>query len=279
MRSRLLRHVARRVLFALAPAVATSLSAARQAKGLAEAKRRSDEIAAVVARANGGYFVGGGPFRGMAYGVGRDGSISLPRLVGSYEAELSGIIELMIACGFKTVVNVGCGEGYYAVGLAARLPSAQVYAYDINPDARAACARLAESNGVSDRLKIGTDARTQLAGISAEPALVISDCEGFELELFSPRTVASLASAAVLIELHDFIDPSISGVLAERFAATHEVTVVPTRARDERRYPQLAALSSHDRDYALDESRPGPMEWMVCVPARPRAVALDRGQH
>jgi len=98
-----------------------------------------------------------GPFEGMEYvREATEGAIA-PRLIGSYESELHPHLERFIAAGLDCVIDVGCAEGYYAVGLARRLPQAVVYAYDINPKARAACADLAARNGVADRVVVRED--------------------------------------------------------------------------------------------------------------------------
>lgn len=51
---------------------------------------------------------------------------SVPNLVGSYESELHLQIEQLILERPQVVIDVGCAEGYYAVGLAQRLPDATI---------------------------------------------------------------------------------------------------------------------------------------------------------
>src|SRR3990167_7614490 len=96
-----------------------------------------------------------GPFAGMSYlRAATEGALA-PRLLGTYESELHPHIEAFARQGFETVIDVGCAEGYYAVGLARLMPDATIYAYDIKPEARAACEALAETNGVADRVMVG----------------------------------------------------------------------------------------------------------------------------
>jgi hypothetical protein len=38
------------------------------------------------------------------------------------------------------IINVGCAEGYCAVGMARLLPPGRIYAFDINPQAQDICA-------------------------------------------------------------------------------------------------------------------------------------------
>jgi hypothetical protein len=70
-----------------------------------------------------------GLFYGMKYpSLEAAGSTLYPKLLGSYERELHGIMERIVRTDYATVVDIGCAEGYYAAGLALRLPEARVFA-------------------------------------------------------------------------------------------------------------------------------------------------------
>jgi hypothetical protein len=97
----------------------------------------------------------GGPFAGMAYVSEASEGALVPRLLGTYEDELHPYLRAFAAEGLDTVIDVGCAEGYYAVGLARLMPEVTVQAYDIDEKARRACAGLAEQNGVAPRVIIG----------------------------------------------------------------------------------------------------------------------------
>src|SRR5688572_1968052 len=150
-----------------------------------------------------------GPFRGMRFPADalRTGNVNMAsRLLGSYEAELHEIVERVVAAGFDRIIDVGTGSGYYAVGLARRLPASTVEAYDPDPAARALCRALAEANSVLDRVHVrggatASDLRTPRAGRT----FVKMDCEGCELELLRPDVSELLRSSTILVELHDFL--------------------------------------------------------------------------
>ena len=66
-----------------------------------------------------------GPFAGLQYPeLTAVGSALYPKLLGSYQREIQGWIEEICAAGYSEIVDVGFAEGYYAVGLARRLPRA-----------------------------------------------------------------------------------------------------------------------------------------------------------
>ena len=75
-----------------------------------------------------------GPFKGIMiipqYMWG-DGDTAA-KLLGVYEDELHDFIESAIAQKPDIVINVGCAEGYYSIGLASRLPTTTVTAVDVD---------------------------------------------------------------------------------------------------------------------------------------------------
>src|SRR6185503_17662417 len=76
--------------------------------------------------------VAGGLFAGMRLLSRASEGCLIPKLLGCYEAPLQPQLRRLIAAGYDVVLNVGCAEGYYAVGLARLLPSAAVLAFDID---------------------------------------------------------------------------------------------------------------------------------------------------
>ena len=106
----------------------------------------------------------GGPFQGMRFGSRAAEGCYLPKLLGCYEHELHPIIARLPRRGYRRVVNIGCAEGYYAVGLARLLPTATVLAFDSTAGARKLCAELAALNGVAERIAIESTAEADAIG-------------------------------------------------------------------------------------------------------------------
>ena len=125
-----------------------------------------------------------GPFKGMMYPKKKAvGSALVPKLLGSYERELHPVIEKICSNEYSEIVDIGCAEGYYAIGMAMRIETAKVFAYDIDEEAVYLCKRMARLNNVAERLVIGKfcDANTLRAIPFTKKALIISDCEGKNL--------------------------------------------------------------------------------------------------
>jgi hypothetical protein len=229
---------------------------------------RRRELAEVIGRET-GMVVQSGPFSGMrlarAVSWG-DGDLA-PKLLGTYESELHDWIEDAVAARYEMVINIGCAEGFYAVGLSRRMPDAVVHAFDSDADAREACIRNARQNGAEFPVKVeGHCNHARLESLLSNPrrAFVIVDCEGCERELLNPQLVPSLRHADVLVECHDFLGRGTTEELQRRFAATHAIQMIREGGRDPNRFDILRRFSSLDRWLAVSEGRSERMHWMFC---------------
>jgi hypothetical protein len=204
----------------------------------------------------------GGPFTGMAYVSEAVCSSLVPKLLGSYEAELHEVLAEILTRDYETVIDVGCAEGYYAVGLALRLPGARVHAFDIDPRARELCTKLAQANKVADRVTVeGECNHERLNSLIRGRTLIVCDCEGCELSLLDPELAPAIKKSDLVVELHDMIVPNITPTILSRFATTHDITLVDTEERDPDAYPILKDFDLLTRRTAVAEFRDSPMQW------------------
>ncbi len=214
--------------------------------------------------------VANGPFRGLKYpSLHTFGSALFPKLLGSYESELQSILHELLHNDYSTVVDIGCGEGYYAVGLALRLSRAEIWAFDTDLRARELCAGMAKLNGVESRVHIGEfcDIETLRSIPLGEHALIVSDCEGYEGELFTEHIARVLAKHDIIVETHDFLDIEISSKIRRTFAQTHDIQSIKSTDDISRAHscerPELKSYSTHEKYLVLSEFRPTIMEWLV----------------
>jgi precorrin-6B methylase 2 len=211
-----------------------------------------------------------GPFAGMAYVEGATEGALAPRLLGTYEAELHPYLVALAADGLECVIDVGCAEGYYAVGMALLAPDARILAFDTEPKARAACAEMATLNGVADRVTIGETLKPEDFEAFAGPRrLVLMDVEGAEDDLLRPDLSPALAHMHIIVEAHEVYRPGIVARLTERFAATHHVTQLTLGGRTLPLPDWLMASNHLDQLIAVWEWRVGPTPWLVM---RPRSL-------
>lgn len=227
--------------------------------------------AEAVIRTRTGMAVYDGPFAGMklveatSWGV---GDLS-PKLLGTYEREVQETIAAFARrTRYDAVVDIGCAEGFFAVGTARLMQGTPVFGYDINPKALHIMQIAAEANGVAAQVQgRGACAPADLVRIAASHPrlLVISDCEGYEMTLFTDRAVLhALTRSDLVIECHDFADSTITGTLLANLQFTHVVEILRGGARDPNGFPFLAHVHDGIRWAAIQESRPSAMHWLVC---------------
>ncbi len=202
-----------------------------------------------------------GPFAGMRIGRAAAGSLASPRLLGCYEAELH---ELVRAMGrYRRVLNVGCAEGWYAVGLARLFPDLEIIAYDIDPAAREACAALAAANGVPGRIDIRAlfDAG-QLAALAAPGVMVLMDIEGAEADVLPAARAEDRALCDWLIETHSRDGETTLDAVVAALGASHDLSVIQQTPRAFTDFPLLRDLGQLDRFIAQWEGR-GAESWVM----------------
>lgn len=217
-----------------------------------------------------GHIVKNGPFAGMHYGVGATEGGSVPRLLGGYEAGLAPIIDQIVESAPDLIIDAGCAEGYNAVGLARRIPTATVWARDANRKAITTCNELAKLNGVADRVQTGGIlVHGDFDICLRHRTVVICDIEGAEIDLLDPNRAKGLLAADILVECHPHADPHVVEILQTRFAKTHNIQEIG-RKIDTGSLPKWMDSSSDlDRLLALWEwrSMATPWLWMTTKPA------------
>jgi precorrin-6B methylase 2 len=212
--------------------------------------------------------VANGPFRGLRYPRAQSFRTLLPKLLGTYEAELHPVIAEVLQRDYSTVVDIGCAEGYYAIGLGRALTKARVYAFDTDTRARESCGAMAALNGIAERVVLGgtCDPQALRALDLGRKALIFVDCEGYERALFTPELAAFLAPHDLIIEAHDFIDINISADLKRIFDATHQIRCIKSIDDIEKAHtydlPELKPYRLAERHLILAERRPTIMEWL-----------------
>ena len=211
----------------------------------------------------GGLAVRAGPFKGMVLPSRVAEGCFVPKLLGCYEAELHPVLEHIRQRAYPNVVNIGCAEGYYAVGLARLMPRSRVWAYDTDEKARATCARVAEENGVGDRIVLGgAFAHDDFEQFTAGETVVIVDIEGAELNLLDPETAPVIKGLDIQVEMHNSFEVAFNRDFIARFEETHEIQRILPAERDISAYSELREFEHLDQLLAFWEFRRGPNPWL-----------------
>lgn len=236
----------------------------------AEIQRINQKVSDIIQKISPEIIVLEGPFKGMRY---PDLNITeasfLPKIVGSYECQLHPTISEIINTDYTDIIDVGSAEGYYAVGLAQKMPQTMVHAFDINTKDMDFCRNMAQLNQVNNiTFNHFCSPQTLLDFRAKGRLLVFCDAEGYELDLFTEEVIQNLANTDYLIELHDVINPLISPTLINRFRKTHQIFYFNNRQCDPRPFAnKLIALTEEEKDFAVMEHRGGHfqnsfMEWI-----------------
>ena len=163
-----------------------------------------------------------GPLAGMDFIPQSAEGCHIAKLLGCYEQPLQPFIEQAISNAYPTILNIGCAEGYYAVGMARRMQNTQVLAFDLNSKAQEVCTALAEKNSVADRVKVGALFKPEdFANYANQKVLVLCDIEGAEKDLLDPEISPALKGMDLIVESHECLISGITQTLIDRFKDTH----------------------------------------------------------
>jgi hypothetical protein len=208
-----------------------------------------------------------GPFAGMTLTSSAEQQHVGPYLLGTYEMELHGWIEQCLRGRFNQIVDIGTSFGYYAVGLARNFPSTPVIAFDTDWWARRAVAEMASANGVSNiTLKRYCSPSWLFSNLKPE-SLIVSDCEGYEATLFLDAPIPALATATMIVELHEQTPGELAHEFEARFSSTHAIERVSDRTMTPpvRNVPGLEPFQLE----RLSQEIRGAQTWIYLRPTRP----------
>ena len=225
------------------------------------------------------FIVQEGPFSGMTIlpeSHRGDGDLGA-KWLGLYEQELHACLADLIRRPPSAIINLGAGEGYYAIGLALAFPAASVVAFDINEAANEILRHNAAANGLTGRIAQGRSCNaeqlTEIASRSND-ALLICDIDGGEVELLAaPGVVEALHQSDAVIECYDFAVKNATAKICELFYDTHDVFVISQSGRNANSYPFLERLSDNERWMLISENRPGFMHWVYCRARRSHSLS------
>jgi hypothetical protein len=244
------------------PRLALKLFSARSRRLIVSQTRELglDDLARAISQATGGE-VATGPFVHMKLDYEAFPVHASPKFLGTYEQELHSLIESAIRRSPRYVLNVGCAEGFYAVGMAMRLKNAHVFAADADPKALRATFRNAQLNGVSDRVSAVGIVQSGHLGryLKPEESLLIMDCEGAEFSLLDPRKDPVLLGTSILVEVHAAFGNNVD--IVGEFSQTHNIVEISPSERviaDIR----IAPMPGIDLLSAADERRGDQTSWL-----------------
>lgn len=230
----------------------------------AEDTAKSEEKCLLDTYFSGNYVVNNGPFIGMNYISESSCSQLLPKLLGSYEEPIQTWVLNAIAKKYTRILDIGCAEGYYAVGFARALPECDLLAFDIDEVALTRARKLAEINDISNITFRNICTHDDLNNLITNNyhTLVFCDIEGAEDELLRPDLATKLRDADIIVETHDCFNPGVTDRIIDRFYDTHKISCVVDYPCRINKYALAREISSNDFIKITDEKRPKRMKFL-----------------
>ncbi len=210
-----------------------------------------------------------GPFQGLQYpDYISYGSALIPKFLGVYEKELHPWIVDIISKRYAKIINIGCAEGYYAIGFAMRIPESQIWALDISFEALRDCEKMAKANHVENRLHILKMPNVpDLNKLLVKNTFIFCDCEGDEALYFNPKKFPELATCSFLVELHEKKHPHEQAIFVENFRRTHTIKMAYAHQRQLTDVPiGLRPRVRGSEKTVLNEFRNDGYTWMYAQP-------------
>lgn len=214
------------------------------------------------------HIVENGYFKGLKYStLSSVGSSLFPKLSGSYESELHFLFLKIERISYSTIINIGCAEGFYAVGLALKFQKSKIIAFDIDETARKLCAQMAAENNVIVEIQSECTSGFFEKTNQKKRNLILCDCEGYEENLFRKTNIENLRLSDLIIELHPMNSPGIKDKLYHLFRGTHLISYINSYD-DARKIADLPTMyqgfKALEKLKLVQEGRSYSMDWMIC---------------
>ena len=215
-----------------------------------------------------------GPFKGLRllnhswWGTADRASM----LLGLYEQELLTSLS-DIPQKYKTFIDLGAADGYYAVGVLRSNMFEKSYAFEISKSGQEVIKKNAENNNISEKIFIRGEADKkfyeEVPCCDIENSVLFIDIEGGEFDLLDKNIFSIFHNSIIFIELHDWFfvdgDQKLSKLRddAKDFFRISELT---QGSRDPSKFPELRELSDNDRWLICSEGRGQLMRWIRLDP-------------
>lgn len=208
-----------------------------------------------------------GPFTGLKL-CNYDSGCLGNKLLGSYESQLYPAIEQTINYKPDLIINLGCGEGYYGLGLAKRLPNVRNIIVDNAEHELINALYNLQANNL-DNVELWNSADLEVTEFIMskynKPFLFV-DVEGYEITFLDKKTNKELEKSYIIVECHDFQGTPITQILQERFINSHHIFNIYDELNKTSDHQSIQSLTKEEKDLLLSEGRPGVMNWLYMIP-------------
>lgn len=212
-----------------------------------------------------------GPFKGMhidpvdQYGPGH----VILKWLGTFEQPIHSYVNNELNKQHDAFINIGCGDGYYGVGVKLRSPATDIFLVDIDPACVEEVKKTCSANSVSEYAFLSDFPQKAFQETLAKyiNPWVFVDIEGAEVDVLDPVQVSNLSKATITVEMHDCFRMGVTNELIARFQKTHDiVNIVDDWQKTIPPLPEDIQLSQEVLDFIKYERRCTRMNWLHMVP-------------
>ena len=206
-----------------------------------------------------------GPFKDLIYYSSESLAFeNFNKIIGTYELELHPILYHLFMKKYDIIIDIGSAEGYYVVGFTTKWPEAQIFAYDNNPQVIFKLKEMLKKNNILDRviIKEWCDENELLSLPQSKKILLLSDCEGYEINLFTDKVIKHLKNCDFIIEAHDGYERNISKTLIKRFRKDFKITIIKQKKRRIKDFPLNTNASDFQKISAMYEGKGYWLRWL-----------------
>jgi len=195
-------------------------------------------------------------------------------LLGMYEKEVVQYLANLSDGAKENFVNVGAGEGYFAIGMLHAEFSSRTICFEMSERSRVAIRDGSSLARIDQNLTLfglaDENFLDQIEGVDDfeyHNSVFLFDVEGAELELLTDDGLRRMARATIVIETHATMVSEQGQMEFEKLCSKyHRVSEIRTEGRNPGEFSELEFWPDNDRWAICSEGRPGRGRWLVLSP-------------
>lgn len=196
------------------------------------------------------------------------------QLLGLYEKEILDFFDDIKPGKFRSFVDIGAADGYYAVGALRTGKFLRSVCYEVSSEGQSAIKRNWKNNGAPGELVVRGEAHSETLlddQVSfKEKSLVLIDIEGGEFDVLTHEVLRHLSACEIIVEIHNWVPDFRArySALLRRMALIFDVTIIERVERPTVNIPELRSFTDDNRLLATSERRPCLMRFLSLRPRR-----------
>ena len=192
--------------------------------------------------------------------------------LGLYEKEILDQIDLIDPNKYKTFIDIGAADGYYAVGMLTSKRAKKTICFEQEKKGRETILSKWENNGSTGELIIFGEANTKsLSDINPNDlknSIALIDIEGGEFDFLNFDTLKVLSSCLIFIEIHNWVDnfPKKYASFLKDASKFFNIEIINHTDRRTIHLQELRDFTDDNRLLLTSERRPCLMRFLKLTP-------------